>query len=220
MKPEGRVVAVAGASGLVGGELVRQLAAEPGVALVRALVRRPFAIDLPRVEVCRVDYRDLEASRSLLRVDQVYCALGTPIRMATPEALVREADHDAMISVARLAREEGARGFAAVSTLQADIASKILFCRIKGEAESALERLGFPSLTIARPSFLWGPRSDFRLPERLGGAVAFLMPAPWRTIHAARLARALIVAAQKEKPGIEILENRALLQLSAFSSST
>lgn len=215
MKAEGRVVAVAGASGLVGGELVRQLAAEPGVAVVRALVRRPFAIDLPRVEVCQVDYRALADSRALLRVDQVFSALGTPIRVSTPEALVREIDHDAMLTLARLARQEGARHFVTVSTLQADVASNILYCRIKGEAEAALARLEFPSLTIARPSFLWGPRKDFRLPERLGGAVAFLMPAPWRTIHASQLARALILAAKKEKPGVEILENRALLQLSA-----
>jgi hypothetical protein len=41
------------------------------------------------------------------------------------------------------------------------------------------------------------------------------MPKPWRTIHARQLARALIVASQKEKPGLEILENRALLDLSA-----
>jgi uncharacterized protein YbjT (DUF2867 family) len=215
MKREGRVVAVAGASGLVGGELVRQLAAEPGVAVVRALVRRPFALDLPRVEVCRVDYGSLEDSRALLRVDQVYSALGTPIRMATPETLVREIDHDATLAVARIARAEGVRHFATVSTLQADVASKILFCRIKGEAEATLAQLGFPSLTIARPSFLWGPREDFRLPERLGGAVAFLMPAPWRTIHGSRVARALILAGRKEKPGVEILENRALLELSA-----
>lgn len=210
-----RVVAVAGASGLVGGELLRQLAEEPGIAEVRALVRGPFACAAPRVRICQVDYRDLGAARETLRVDQVFCALGTPIRVSTPEPLVREVDHDAMLAVARIAKDEGARHFLAVSTLQADVASKILFCRIKGEAEAALERLAFPSLTIARPSFLWGPRRDFRLPERLGGAAAFLMPAPWRTIHARRLARALIVAAQAERPGLEILENRALLALGA-----
>lgn len=215
MSKTGRVVAVAGASGLVGGELVRQLAEEPGVAEVRALVRRPFAFDSPRVRVCQVDYLRLGDAREALQVDQVFCALGTPIRVSTPEPLVRAVDHDATIAVAKVAREEGARHFLAVSTLRADVASKILFCRIKGEAEAALERLAFSSLTIARPSFLWGPRNDFRLPERVGGAVAFLMPAPWRTIHARLLARALIVAAKAERPGLEILENRALLALGA-----
>ncbi len=215
MVTEGRIVAVAGASGLVGGELVRQLASAPGIAEVRALVRRPFAFDLPRVRVCRVDYGALEASREVLRVDQVYSALGTPIRVATPEALVRAVDHDAMLALARLAREEGARHFLAVSTLQAGPKSKILYCRIKGEAEAALERIGFPSLTIARPSFLWGSRGDLRLPEKIGGAMAFLFPAPWRTIHASRVARALILAAEKEKPGVEILDNRTLLRATA-----
>ncbi len=143
MRQEGRVVAVAGASGLVGGELVRQLAAEPGVAEVRALVRRPFSFDLPRVTVCQVDYRALDGSAELLRVDQVFCALGTPIRVTIPEPLVREVDHDAMLEVARIARAQEARHFLAVSTLQADVASKILFCRIKGEAEAALARLDF-----------------------------------------------------------------------------
>ncbi len=216
MQPEGRVVAVAGASGLVGGELVRQLARAPGVAEVRALVRRPFSFGaLPRVRVCRLDYHALEASREALRVDQVFSALGTPIRLKTAEKMVREADHRATVALARLAREEGVRHFLAVSTLEASVHSKILFCRIKGEAEAELEKLAFPSLTIARPSFLWGPRDDFRLPERLGGALAFLMPRTWRTIHASHLARALVLAAQKERPGLEILENRALLDLGA-----
>jgi len=215
MRGDGRVVAVAGATGLVGGELVKQLAAEPGVAEVRALVRRPFDFGLPKVRVCRVDYAAPESWRGLLRVDQVYSALGTPIRMTTAEARVREVDHDHTIQVARLARQEGARHFLTVSTLQADVASKILFCRIKGEAEATIAALGFPSLTIARPSFLWGQRSEFRAPERIGGALAFLMPPLWRTIHGSRVARALILAAEKEKPGIEILENRALLRMTA-----
>lgn len=212
MGGELRVVAVAGATGLVGGELVRQLAATPGVAEVRALVRRPFAFDLPKVKTCQVDYRALAAARELLRVDAVFSALGTPIRVATPEALVREVDHDAMLALARLAREEGVRHFLTVSTLQAAIDSKILYCRIKGEAEAQLEQLGFPSLTIARPSFLWGPRTDFRPPERIGGFFAFLLPPAWRTISAARVARGLILAAQTARPGVEVIDNRALLR--------
>ena len=215
MNNAGLVVAVAGATGLVGGELVRQLSATPGVAEVRALVRRPVEFDLPRVKVCQFDFADPEKSRHLLEVDHVFSGLGTPIRVKTDEALVREVDHDAMLAVARLARAGGARHFLTVSTLQAGTRSKILYCRIKGEAEEELIRLGFPSLTIARPSFLWGNRSDFRAPERIGGFVAFLMPTPWRTIHASRVARALIGAAQKGKPGVEVLDNRTLLQLTA-----
>lgn len=215
MQREGRVVAVAGASGLVGGELVRQLAALPDIAEVRALVRRPLALELPRVRVCEVDFGSPESWRELLKVDQVFSALGTPIRMATPEELVRSVDHDNTLVVARMARREGVRQFLTVSTLQADVASKILFCRIKGEAEAALEQMGFPALTIARPSFLWGRRGDLRWPETIGGAVAFLMPPVWRTIPAARVARALILAAAAERPGVEILENRDLLRMTA-----
>lgn len=215
MGERGRVVAVAGATGLVGGELVRQLAAEPGVAEVRALVRRPCDFGLPRVRVCEIDYCTPESWRELLRVDQVYSALGTPIRMATAENLVREVDHDHTLTLARIARQEGVRHFLTVTTLEAGVDSKILFCRIKGQAENALERLAFPSLTIARPSFLWGRREELRLPETIGGALAFLMPPTWRTIHAARVARALILAASAEKPGLEILENRALLRMTA-----
>lgn len=215
MNDAGLVVAVAGATGLVGGELVRQLSATPGVAEVRALVRRPVELDLPRVKVCHFDFADPEKSRALLEVDYVFSGLGTPIRVKTDEALVREVDYAATLAVARLARAGGARHFAMVSTLQAGVDSNILYCRIKGEAEDELIRLGFPSLTIARPSFLWGPRSDFRLPERVGGFVAFVMPAPWRTIHASRVARALIQTAQQEKPGVHVLDNRALLAMTA-----
>lgn len=38
-----RVMLLAGATGLVGGEILRRLARDPRVAQVRALVRRPLA---------------------------------------------------------------------------------------------------------------------------------------------------------------------------------
>ncbi|VFT56320.1 peptidase C13 [Pseudomonas aeruginosa] len=43
----------------------------------------------------------------------------------------------------------------------ADAKSSIFYNRVKGELEQALQEQGWPQLTIARPSLLFGPREEF-----------------------------------------------------------
>jgi uncharacterized protein YbjT (DUF2867 family) len=80
----GRTALVAGSTGLVGQELLRQLAAAPGYDRVSALTRRPLgASHGDRVREVTVDFERLEAASDALAADHVYCALGTTSREFT-----------------------------------------------------------------------------------------------------------------------------------------
>lgn len=194
-----RCVLLAGASGLVGGALLRGLLADPGVGAVHVLARRPLAQHDDRLVTHVVDFAALPVL-ALPALDEAYLALGTTIKVAGSREAFRAVDFAANLAAARVARAAGASRLGLVSAMGADPRSRIFYNRVKGELEEALGTLGFDALVIARPSLLLGdraalgqpPRTGERLGSLLGRAVRPLIPADYRPIDAGRVARALL----------------------------
>jgi uncharacterized protein YbjT (DUF2867 family) len=84
----------------------------------------------------------------------------------------------------------------------ANAQSSVFYSRVKGELESALAGLGYEAVVVARPSMLAGDRAALGQPERGGEQLALmvsrwlrpLVPANYRSIQAADVARALLRA--------------------------
>ena len=207
-----RRVLLAGATGLVGSEILRGLVGDDDVVEVRALVRRPLdpALGSPKMRELVADFDALDAHPEWFRVDQILCALGTTIRQAGSQRAFRRVDFDYPLELARLGRAQGARHFLLVSVVGADARSRVFYSRVKGELEDAVRRVGYPALTIARPSFLLGPRRERRLGEVVMKRVAQAFPAAWKPVHARQVAAALVRAAREEHAGVLILDNAAL----------
>ena len=206
------VALVAGATGLVGRELVRQLVADGGWREVRALVRRPLppAMSHSRVVAVTVDYAGLEPAPEWAAADHVFCALGTTMRQAGSAEAFRRVDLEYPVALARAALARGARHFLLVSAVGAARGSRVFYNRVKGEVEDAITALGFGSVTIARPSLLLGSRSESRPGEQVGRIVGLVAPPRWRPVPAARVARALLEAAKHARRGVRYLENPEL----------
>ena len=206
------VALVAGATGLVGQALVRQLGADPAWSEVRALVRRALPADLsgPAVVPVTVDYTRLDPPPAWAAADHVFCALGTTIRQAGSQEAFRQVDLEFPVALARAALARGARHFLLVSAIGAATESRVFYNRVKGEVEDTILGLGFRSVTIARPSLLLGPRAVTRLGEQIAKLLGFLAPPRWKPVEATSVARALVEAARRDLPGIRMLENREL----------
>ena len=208
---DGRVALVAGASGLVGRALLARLCADPGVARVHALVRRPLAMDAPKLQLHVVAFDRLPA---LPPVDEAYLALGTTIAVAGSREAFRAVDFDANLAVARAALAAGARRIGVVSAAGADPGSRVFYSRTKGELEDALSTLPLDALVIARPSLLLGDRDRLGQPRRRGEHLAAslerwlrpLVPARLRGIAADDVAAAL-VAALAQASGRQLLDS-------------
>lgn len=196
-RPAARRVLLAGATGLVGREILRGLLADDTVAAVHALARRPLDVRHAKLTVHVVDFAALPA---LPPLDEAYLALGTTIKVAGSQPAFRAVDFDANLAVARAAQGAGARRVGVVSAMGADPHSSIFYNRVKGELEHALERLRFEALVIARPSLLLGDRASLGQPvrrgeqwgERAGRWIGPLLPANLKPIRAADVARALL----------------------------
>lgn len=207
---------LAGATGLIGRELLRELTASAAARSghVHALLRRPM--NLPPGAVAHlVDFAALPA---LPKARAAYCALGSTIAQAGSQAAFRAVDHDAVLAFARAAKAAGVTHFAVVSALGADARSRTFYNRVKGEMEADLRGLGFETLVIARPSLLAGDRASLgqptRLAERLAlaltGPIAALIPLALRPIKAATVAHGMLVCMQTRPAGVHVVDSAEL----------
>lgn len=194
-----RTVIVAGATGLVGREILQGLLADRTVATVHSLGRRPPASRSPKLQAHVVDFAELP---TLPPADELYLALGTTIKVAGSQPAFHAVDYDANLAVARAALVAGVRRVGLVSAMGADSASKVFYSRVKGELEDALAQMSFEGIVIARPSLLIGNRAALGQPERrgevlgsaLGRMLGFLVPANYKPVSASAVARALLSA--------------------------
>ncbi|ODT36982.1 MAG: NAD-dependent dehydratase [Lautropia sp. SCN 70-15] len=209
-------VLLLGATGRVGGQVLRLALAHPQVSRVVAPTRRPLAVPAAgRLQNPVVDFERLPPDADWWRADAALCALGTTMKLAGSQEAFRRVDHDYVLEAAGLARRAGTRVFVLNSSLGADPDSRNFYLRVKGEAERDARALGFESLTIVRPSLLdAGPRPDFRLGETLGLAAARLLgpliPRLYRPVAAAAVARVMLDAALRAAPGTRVIESDAL----------
>ena len=207
-------VMLVGATGLVGGAVLRQAQSDARVARIVAPTRRELPPH-PKLENPLVDFEHLPADAPWWAVDSVICTLGTTIRKAGSQEAFRRVDYDYPLAVARLARQHGAQAFALNSATGADPGSRFFYNRVKGEVEAALRGLGFPSLTIVRPALIGGDREEFRPTEFMAMRVLRLaerlLPRRYRIVPHEHIARVLLEAAVTAPRGEHIIESGALI---------
>jgi uncharacterized protein YbjT (DUF2867 family) len=210
-----RTALLAGASGLIGTQLLALLRDHPAYRHTHLLLRRPVpgVAAYDRITPHIVDYAALPDP--LPTVDDVYIALGTTIKVAGSQAAFRRVDFDHVVDTARAARAAGARRLGVVSSLGADARSAVFYNRVKGEMQDAIRTLGYESVVIAQPSLLIGDRSALGQPTRAGEVWIARMLNPWmglvprrvRPISAGAVASALIDATLKGVSGVRVLSS-------------
>jgi len=215
----GRDLLLAGATGLVGGLVLRGLLARREFdGRIYAPVRRDPGISDARLVLLRTDFEpgsgDLQLAAEIearaARPLQAYVScLGTTIRAAgSPEAFVA-VDRDLVLRTAQLARDHGARHAVLVSSVGASRQSGNFYLRVKGEVEDALERIGFERLDIVQPGLLLGERNERRPAERLmqklapvGNALMQGSLQRYRSIPASDVATAILRLLAQDEPGV------------------
>jgi uncharacterized protein YbjT (DUF2867 family) len=218
-------VLVAGASGLVGSALVRRLLAGAAGPEVVSVARRPLGLSSPRLVEVVADFARL-GETTVPPAGAAFCALGTTMAKAGSEGAFRAVDLDAVVAFARLARRAGAARFLLVSALGADPASRVLYNRVKGEAEEAVKGLGFAGVALFRPSLLLGDRAESRPAERAAivasGLFSWAMAGPlarWKPVPADSVAAAMLAVAGGALGGVRVVENDEIHALASGAAA-
>lgn len=202
-----------GATGLVGGHVLRQALADDRIESVVAPARRPLSAH-PKLQAPQVDFDRLPPDAPWWQADAVICTLGTTMKAAGSREAFKRVDYDYPLAAARLARRHGTPTYVLNSAIGADASSRFFYNRVKGELERELANVGFASLTHVRPGLIGGNRQESRPGERamtlVLGALGPILPRRWRLNPAHRIAEVLIASALDAQPGVHVIASEAL----------
>ncbi len=207
-----KTAVVIGATGLVGEILTNKLAQSNFYDRVIVLVRRPVTFSSPKIESVILNFDKPDSS--LIKGNDIFCAIGTTIKKAGSKANQFKIDCEYPAEIARIARENGAEQFILVSSIGADANSSNFYLKTKGQLEERLTALNFPSLIILRPSFILGNRKENRMGEKIGIVLAKLLGPlmigglrKYKGVEATVIANRMVVAAVSENKGKLIIES-------------
>lgn len=171
---------------------------------------RPLAVTHPRLTVIIGDFATLDRV-DFTGVTGVFCALGSTIRKAGSREAFREIDLEYPVAIAERAVAAGANRFLVVSSVGAEPGSPNFYLRVRAGMEAAVSAFPFDAVHVFRPSFLVGERSETRLGERIGIAVAagleFMLVGGLKkycAIPAATVAAAMVAQSKTDTRGVHV----------------
>ncbi|HEY0975439.1 MAG TPA: NAD(P)H-binding protein [Solimonas sp.] len=206
-----RSALVAGATGLVGRQLLERLLDDPAYTEIKVLARRDLGLQHPHLTAIQTDFRDLRALGDALAADDVFCCLGTTIKTAGSRAAFEDVDYRMVVDLARTGHAAGAQQFLVVSAVGASALSPAFYSRVKGRMEAAVSEVGFEAVHILRPSLLLGQRAEKRPGEawaqKLSPYLRPLFAGPlsrYQPVEAADVAEAMLGLALRGQRGVHV----------------
>ncbi|WP_115060899.1 NAD(P)H-binding protein [Photobacterium damselae] len=159
---------IAGATGLVGSEVVNAALTTKNINKIFTLTRRALALDNPKIVQCVSKDLSLSAFNKVENEVAIgVIALGTTAKKAGSKEKLREIDVDLVVTTAKKMRTAGITHLIVVSCLGASPKALSHYLRCKGEMEKLIEEFGFERVTFLHPGPLAGKRSEDRPDEKL-----------------------------------------------------
>lgn len=164
----GKTALIAGATGLVGRELLNFLLSQDYYSKILLIGRRSPGIKDNRIEEIILEFDRLSEFKEKISANDYYCCLGTTMDQAKSKEAFFRVDFTYPMELAKLAKEDQAfEQFHLVSSYGAYSESGLFYNAVKGQLEEAMKDLDLKTLHIYQPSLLLGYRPHFRLWEEL-----------------------------------------------------
>ncbi len=219
----GNRVVIVGATGMIGGLVLRNALLDPGVDSVVTLGRRPTGFEDPKLrEVSCSDFTDFSSVEFHLADQDVALFCLGAYTGAVPDEEFRRITVDYVVAFAE-AFQRGSSGaaFCLLSGAGADQTekSRVSFARYKGMAENALLAMDFPRVHLFRPGYIYPvtprpePNLSYRIFRQLYPVIRRVYPNIG--IRSDDLARAMFWAGLNGTPrhAPPVLENRDIRRL-------
>nr|WP_086938146.1 NAD(P)H-binding protein [Thaumasiovibrio occultus] len=158
-------VVLAGATGLIGQQVISQLVVSPDVERIVALTRRTSEITYDAK--LSWQHSDPLTVPNTVKANVGLICLGTTLRQAGSKQALRRVDVDLVVAIAQQMKQAGVTRLGVISSHGANPHHLSHYLRCKGQMEQALEQLDFEHLTIVRPGPLKGERENPRFDELL-----------------------------------------------------
>jgi uncharacterized protein YbjT (DUF2867 family) len=220
---------VLGATGNVGGRIVRLLVQSPACTRVVVVTRRPTnAFADPKVSevVVNMDRLETELAPHLHGVDIALAAFGVGKGTATmPDDEVRKIEIGYPHAFCRAAKAAGARVAGVMTAVGASPDSRMKYVRFIGEKEQAAASVGFEFLGLYRPAVILGNSNTPGVLGTVMPLVHWAMPSKYHSIHKNDIARAMVAQSEQaldtlrragapQPPVVKRLEYREMMAFS------
>lgn len=204
---------LAGATGLVGKQLLKLLIESPNYEEIIIISRRTINNSHPKAKVIVCDFDQLDNLKIEAGIDECFCTLGTTQKKSGKEGL-KKVDFDYVVKLAGLCKKNKIDKFLVISSLGANQKSMFFYMRTKGQMEEAIKASGIKTVYILRPSLITGKRNEFRLSESIGATIYRLID--WmivgtmkkiKAVSAEKIASCMIHMAKITQTGNFIVES-------------
>ena len=228
----GAPLLLAGATGLVGGAVLRErLADRHWQGRIIAPVRRALPVADPRVIPIIAPLPDAQFDSELVAqvsdrlggaaIGAYLCCLGTTLKTAGSREGFIAVDRELVLRLAKMSHDLGARHAILVSSVGASRQSANFYLRVKGEVEDEIAKIGFERLDIMQPGLLLGARGEQRTGEAIAQALSplynpLLLGAKlrrYRSIAASDVAKAIVRLTETTEPGQFVHEHDEIVVL-------
>ncbi|MEO6148671.1 MAG: NAD(P)H-binding protein [Mucilaginibacter sp.] len=211
---------IAGASGLIGSNLVNLLLQHPEYDEVLVLVRKTLPLSHPKLKQAVVNFDTLDKYTTIINGHALFSCLGSTNAKTPDKAVYRKIDHDYPVQLAQLAVENGVKQYHLVSSVGADFNSSQFYLKTKGETERDVQATGVNILHIYRPSFLTGRKEHTRAGEQilngLFSVLNYLMIGglkKYQSIAASTVAKAMVNQSLTNNDGVFIHQSDKIKEL-------
>lgn len=215
-----KTAVIAGATGLVGKELLNNLLDNDQYKKVISLVRRETPVNHSKLEEWVVDFDKLDEDAPRMMADEFFCCLGTTMEKAGSKEAFANVDYLYPVNLASIAQKNNAKKYLLISAMGADKNSSFFYNKVKGEVEEGISEKDIRSVYIFRPSLLLGEREEERTGEKIASKVAEplsgLLVGPlkkYRPIHAKEVADGMMKMAQKDLKGVHFIKSEEIKSL-------
>jgi len=166
-----KVASVIGGTGLIGKELVEQLANNENYSVIKVFLRCRIEdwSEQTKIEQIVTDFRDQTSLEDQILSDDLYICIGTTLKKAGSKINQQHIDLDLPLAIAEAAKRKQINQVAVVSSVGAAPKSASFYLNLKGKLEQGLKDLNFEYLVVVRPSVLLGKRNEFRFGEFVAG---------------------------------------------------
>jgi uncharacterized protein YbjT (DUF2867 family) len=211
---------IAGASGLIGGELLQIILQENYYEEVLILVRKEIPVQHKKLVQLIIDFDNLDQYQYSINGHALFCCLGSTKRKTPDLNIYRKIDHDYPVKLAQIIKQNNVPHFHLVSAIGADSSSSNFYTKMKGQTEEAIQAISIKSLHIYQPSLLTGKRNEKRLLETIATVMIKIIDPllvgglrKYRSISAKTVAQAMYKQSLNQDEGIFIHPSDHIKQL-------
>lgn len=164
---QGLRMALFGATGVAGSGVAQAWLADPRVAEVRAVTRRPLSITSEKLtEVMCDDFASPDGiGDALTGINAVCFCLGISVSQVSNEAEYRVITHDCALAAAKALKSVSPDAtFHFLSGSGTNPSSRMMWAQVKGDTELELQQLGLGGIVCWRPAMILADRPPEGLP--------------------------------------------------------